>query len=270
MSPWVDGKRKRDSDSDFDSDGSEQAEERAEHHYMMRVNDDFDAGRYQVVEQLGKGTFGRVVEMYDREEKRAVAVKVVRAVEKYAKEAEIEADILRELQRTLPGEEVDGATRFPIGRLYRTFESRGHVCLVFEKLGPSLYHGLKATRDAARREAGRDGSRGGAGCYFSLARIAAIAADSFDALAHMHAVRLAHTDLKPENILFNEAPPPGAALPASYDVSLIDFGGATWEDEHHSSIVCTRQYAEITLHIVSRRGLPMMAGTFLIGTGRPR
>ena len=63
------------------SDDSEAAEERAEHHYMLRVDDEFDKGVYTAM-QLGKGTFGRVVEMWDTVDKAAIAVKVVRAVEK--------------------------------------------------------------------------------------------------------------------------------------------------------------------------------------------
>ena len=66
------------------SDDSEAAEERAEHHYMLHVGDEFDHGRYSVMSQLGKGTCGRVVEMWDTTERRSVAVKVVRAVEKCA------------------------------------------------------------------------------------------------------------------------------------------------------------------------------------------
>ena len=125
------------------SEDSEAAEERAEHHYMLRKGDEFDTGRYVVTQQLGKGTFGRVVEMWDTHEQRAVAVKVVRAVEKYAREAEIEADIIHELQRSLPSK------RFPIVVLHRTFESRGHYCLAFEKMGPSLLSALKGVRAAA-------------------------------------------------------------------------------------------------------------------------
>ena len=64
------------------SDDSEAAEERAEHHYMLRVDDEFDKGRYTVTMQLGKGTFGRVVEMVDTATGRPVAVKVVRAIDK--------------------------------------------------------------------------------------------------------------------------------------------------------------------------------------------
>ena len=30
--------------------------------------------------------------------------------------------------------------------------------------------------------------------------------------------------------------------PVKPDVKLIDFGGATYNDQHHSSVVCTRQY----------------------------
>ena len=57
-------------------------EQRAERHYIMRVDDRFDGERYRVIKQLGKGTFGRVVEMWDTVDKAAIAVKVVRAVEK--------------------------------------------------------------------------------------------------------------------------------------------------------------------------------------------
>ena len=172
---------------------------------MLRVGDTFDDGRYTVVGQLGKGTFGRVVEMWDVVDKRPVAIKVVRAVEKcvsdlpvmssrlqtercapapapalalaaraiavcsalpplrdvlppithcarrYAREAEIESDILRKLQRTLP----DDGGGFPIVHLYRTFQSRGHYCLSFNMMGPSLYSarrcGARSMSSAAAR-----------------------------------------------------------------------------------------------------------------------
>jgi dual-specificity kinase len=227
-------KRKHDEVS-HSSDDSLAAEERAEHHYMLRSGDEFDSGRYRVTKQLGKGTFGRVVEMMDTTENKAFAVKVVRAVEKYAREAEIESEIIRSVQRTLPPEE-----RFPVVRLHRTFESRGHYCIVFEKMGPSLYGALKQKRASAEGNGGGS-SRGGAGSYFSLAQISHIAADCFVAMAHMHRIHLTHTDLKPENILFVHPPDKGGVGPRP-DVALIDFGGATWHHDHHSSVVCTRQY----------------------------
>jgi len=247
-------KRKREQGSDRRdgslSDDSEAAAERAEHHYMLRKGDGFDQSRYTVTRQLGKGTFGRVVEMWDSVDKRAVAVKVVRAVEKYAREAEIEAKIILDLQKTLPA-----GRDFPIVRLFRTFEARGHYCLAFEKLGPSLFSALKSTRGLAQAQpsgAGRSERsvvRAGIGSYFTLPQIASIAADCFEALEHIHSIRLTHTDLKPENILLVAPLEKGSALPAHPRVALIDFGGATWQHEHHSSVVCTRQYRppEVTL-----------------------
>ena len=216
-------------------------EQRAERHYIMRVDDRFDGDRYRVIKQLGKGTFGRVVEMWDEKEQRHVAVKVVRAVEKYSREAEIEAEILLKVQS---GSALD----LPIGRLIRTFTSQGHCCLVFDKLGPSLYHALRGVkREAERRSRGRAFPLH-AGRFFSLAQISRVALDCFRTLAHLHSIKLAHTDLKPENILFT-APGRPDVTSGTAGLAIIDFGGATWEHEHHSSIVCTRQYrpAEVTL-----------------------
>lgn len=86
------------------------------------------------------------------------------------------------------------------------------------------------------------GRKSGAGAYLSLSQIACIAADSFRALSHMHSIHLIHTDLKPENILLTKSIGRGDPIPSSPDVAIIDFGGATWHNEYHSSVVCTRQY----------------------------
>jgi len=77
---------------------------------------------------------------------------------------------------------------------------------------------------------------------------------------------MTHTDLKPENILLQSAEPPRPAWfpredtwlqsqspsvraklgqyvrPARPEIKLIDFGNATYAEEHHSSIINTRQY----------------------------
>merc|ERR1719450_2053806 len=87
-----------------------------------------------------------------------------------------------------------------------------------------------------------------------------------DALVFLHdGLNLTHTDLKLENVLFQSQEAPiraefpreaawqalhkerqGSAAryvrPASTTVKLIDFGNATYELEHHSSIINTRQY----------------------------
>jgi len=85
-------------------------------------------------------------------------------------------------------------------------------------------------------------------------------------LAFLHGkLKMTHTDLKPENILLEslsaprpadfpredawreaQKPPKGRIpqymRPATSHIRLIDFGNATYENEHHSSIINTRQY----------------------------
>ena len=219
-------KRRHDALSPSSSIGeSQKEEERKERHYMLRVGDEFDGRRYRVQRQLGKGTFGRVVEMLDTQEDRTVAVKVVRAVDKYTHEAEIEAEIISKVQRSLPR-----SSGFPIARLLRTFEHRGHYCLVLDPMGPSLYHRLRDIRhtlEASQPPAHRGRPVQHTGSYFTLGQIATIGRDCFEALAHLHKIRLTHTDLKPENILLVETLPHKHATPTRFNVSLVDFGGAT-------------------------------------------
>ncbi|CAN0425321.1 unnamed protein product, partial [Scytosiphon promiscuus] len=55
------------------------------------------AERYEIIGDVGLGTFGRVVECWCMKRERFVAVKVVRKVAKYHESALIEAQILRDV-----------------------------------------------------------------------------------------------------------------------------------------------------------------------------
>lgn len=87
--------------------------------------------------KFGEGTFGRVVECWDRRRGDYVAVKIIRNVQKYRDAAMVELQVLATLAAHDPG-----ATR-PLVRLLEWFDYRGHVCMVFERLGPSLYDCLR-------------------------------------------------------------------------------------------------------------------------------
>jgi len=54
---------------------------------------------------MGEGTFAKVVECWDRTEKKRVAVKIVRSVERYTDAANIEIDILKDLKKHDPNNE---------------------------------------------------------------------------------------------------------------------------------------------------------------------
>lgn len=189
---WRKRRRERDSASECKPSASESLQSalsREERHYRFSAGDVF-LSRYRVREQLGQGTFGTVVLARDQVGGGDVAIKVVRAIPKYRREALVEADILSELRRS--AESRQGA--IPVAFMKDCFEDHGHVCLVFDRLGPTLLEGL----DMVRRPHHRTASS-----YFCLRCIQYIARRMFEAIGFMHSVGLSHTDLKPENILFS-------------------------------------------------------------------
>ena len=67
----------------------------------------------------------------------------------------------------------------------------------------------------------------------------------------LHRTRLTHTDLKPENVLFVSSDydiyydtriKQDVRVVKIWDIRLMNFGSATFDDEHHSTVVSTRHY----------------------------
>lgn len=98
---------------------------------------EYIAGRYKILREAGLGTFGRVLECQDKQRNILVAIKVVRKVDKYTESAKIEAAILQDVN------DKDKNNESLCVRMYKWFEYKGHVCMVFERLGCSLYDYLK-------------------------------------------------------------------------------------------------------------------------------
>lgn len=201
--------------------------------------------RYHVERLLGDGTFGRVLGAHDKRRDSFVAIKVIRDVKRYIENAQIEADILKDIRKVDPQ-----GTNSRSAIMHDTFMHQQHFCLVMETCGVSLYDFLKS-----------NDFRG-----FWMQDIQSFAKQGLEALAFLHTeLQMTHTDLKPENILL-ESIEPGLlsnfpreesssrskksssksrseyVRPASARIKLIDFGNATYASEHHSSIINTRQY----------------------------
>jgi len=77
----------------------------------------------EILKELGKGTFGRVVECFDEIRDTVVAIKIVRSVVKYTESARIEASILRDVNR------IGGRGISHIVEMYRSFEIDGESWL---------------------------------------------------------------------------------------------------------------------------------------------
>lgn len=70
-------------------------------HYEIVKGSDL-TNRYQIDRLLGQGTFGKVVRAYDKERKIWVAIKIIRAIQKYRDSSMVELRVLRTLQESDP------------------------------------------------------------------------------------------------------------------------------------------------------------------------
>ena len=70
-------------------------------YYIIVPNTDLTP-RYKILRLLGQGTFGKVVECWDRENGRRVAVKIIRAIPKYRDAAKLEIRVLNCLKEHDP------------------------------------------------------------------------------------------------------------------------------------------------------------------------
>ncbi|KAK3016366.1 hypothetical protein RJ639_005359 [Escallonia herrerae] len=67
-------------------------------HYVFSLGENLTP-RYKILGKMGEGTFGRVLECWDRQTREYVAVKVVRSIRKYRDAAMIEVDVLQQLAK---------------------------------------------------------------------------------------------------------------------------------------------------------------------------
>ncbi|KAK7330564.1 hypothetical protein VNO77_24759 [Canavalia gladiata] len=202
-------------------------------HYMFELGENLTS-RYKIHSKMGEGTFGQVLECWDRERKEMVAIKIVRGIKKYREAAMIEIEVLQQL-----GKHDKGGNRCV--QIRNWFDYRNHICIVFEKLGPSLYDFLRKNNYRS----------------FPIDLVREIGRQLLECVAFMHDLRMIHTDLKPENILLvspeyakvpdykSSSRSPSSyfkRVPKSSAIKVIDFGSTTYEREDQNYIVSTRHY----------------------------
>ncbi|KAL2539582.1 Serine/threonine-protein kinase AFC2 [Abeliophyllum distichum] len=146
-------------------------------HYIFELGENLTS-RYKIHSKMGEGTFGQVLECWDREKEEMVAIKIIRGIKKYRDAAMIEVEVLQQL-----GRHDKGSNRCV--QIRNWFDYRNHMCIVFEKLGPSLYDFLRKNNYRS----------------FPIDLVREIGRQLLECIAFMHDLQLIHTDLKPENIL---------------------------------------------------------------------
>ncbi|XP_028154272.1 dual specificity protein kinase CLK2-like isoform X2 [Diabrotica virgifera virgifera] len=203
-------------------------EDDEEGHLLYKAGDTLKE-RYRIIGTLGEGTFGKVVKVKDLKKDCLRALKIIKNVEKYREAAKLEINVLEKLAEKDP-ECVNLCVK-----MLDWFDYYGHMCITFEMLGLSVFDFLKDNNYQP----------------YPLEQVRHIGYQLCYSVKFLHENRLTHTDLKPENILFVDS-----SYDLVYDVKkrkdvrrvkrtdvrLIDFGSATFDHEHHSTIVSTRHY----------------------------
>merc|ERR1712013_567680 len=159
------------------------------------------------------------------------ALKIIKNVDKYREAAKLEVNVLEKLQ------EKDPQGKHLCAKMTSWFNYWGHMCLIFELLGLSVFDFLKENNYHP----------------YPLEQVRHIIYQLCHSVKFLHECRLTHTDLKPENILFtssdweisyNARKRKDVRKVKSTEVRLIDFGSATFDWEHHSKVVSTRDNRE--------------------------
>ncbi|XP_066218364.1 dual specificity protein kinase CLK2 isoform X1 [Saccopteryx leptura] len=217
------------SSSQHSSRRAKSVEDDAEGHLIYHVGDWLQE-RYEIVSTLGEGTFGRVVQCVDHRRGGArVALKIIKNVEKYKEAARLEINVLEKIN------EKDPDNKNLCVQMFDWFDYHGHMCISFELLGLSTFDFLKDNNYLP----------------YPIHQVRHMAFQLCQAVKFLHDNKLTHTDLKPENILFvnsdyeltyNLEKKRDERSVKSTAVRVVDFGSATFDHEHHSTIVSTRHY----------------------------
>ncbi|KAJ1867714.1 serine/threonine protein kinase, CMGC, dual-specificity [Coemansia sp. RSA 989] len=220
--------------------------------YIVQMHDHL-LYRYEILEVLGKGSFGQVLRARDHKTGDVVAVKIIRNRKRFHHQAQVEVKLLECLRRWDPS----GAHH--ILQMTASFYFRSHLCIVMELLGMNLYEWLKAHQFA--------------GTPAPLLRHFTV--QMLQSLQLMGRHRIIHADLKPENILMaGQVPMPsrratvhpltqpqlgGDMQRGLYGIKVIDLGSSCFETERVYTYIQSRFYRapEVILGLPYGPGIDM-------------
>ncbi|KAL1924711.1 uncharacterized protein VTP21DRAFT_4365 [Calcarisporiella thermophila] len=170
------------------------------------------AYRFEIIEALGKGSFGQVVQCHDHKTGETLAVKLIRNKKRFHCQAQVEIRILESINKWDPED------RHNCVRMKDRFHFRGHLCIAFECLSLNLYEFIKSNNFQG----------------FSLSLICRFAVQLLAALSLLARHRVVHCDLKPENVLLKD--------PTKSGIKVIDFGSSCFENEKVYTYIQSRFY----------------------------
>ncbi|KAJ9165409.1 Dual specificity protein kinase pom1 [Coniochaeta hoffmannii] len=191
------------------------------------VPGDHLAYRYEIIDILGKGSFGQVVRCIDHKTGVLVAVKIIRNKKRFHQQALVEVNILQKLR------EWDPKNKYSMVNFTHNFYFRGHLCISTELLDMNLYEFIKS-----------NAFRG-----FSLKLIRRFTKQLLSSLNLLKQHKVIHCDLKPENILLRH--------PLHSEIKVIDFGSSCFENEKVYTYIQSRFYRSPEVILGMTYGMPI-------------
>ncbi|TVY65648.1 Dual specificity protein kinase pom1 [Lachnellula suecica] len=183
--------------------------------------------RYEIIDVLGKGSFGQVVRCIDHKTGGLVAIKIIRNKKRFHQQALVEVNILQKLR------EWDPNSKYSMVNFVQSFYFRGHLCISTELLDMNLYEFIKSNSFKG----------------FPLEVVRRFTKQMLNSLLLLKSKKVIHCDLKPENILLTH--------PMHSEIKVIDFGSSCFENERVYTYIQSRFYRSPEVILGMTYGMPI-------------
>ncbi|XP_050453756.1 probable serine/threonine-protein kinase dyrk2 isoform X2 [Cataglyphis hispanica] len=170
--------------------------------------------RYEILEVIGKGSFGQVIRALDHKTGQHIAIKIIRNKKRFHHQALIEVRILEHLRK----KDLEANSQHNVIHMLEYFYFRNHLCISFELMSLNLYELIK-----------KNNYQG-----FSLSLIRRFANSLISCLRLLYRENIIHCDLKPENVLLKQR--------GSSSIKVIDFGSSCYSHQRVYTYIQSRFY----------------------------